>query len=115
VGTRFQFNPFAVDVVGAELERLPFFHSSRGYTANTPPVTVGSCKRLVFQFLSVALQTANARTLPSRIDLVFRYPFYLNYQEQSASVRINLVERNRVYVHSGFFRALYQSSMTTVH
>jgi hypothetical protein len=63
----FQFRPFAVDVFGAcgdgatailqQLARKRSEHTS---------MTVGACKRLAFQSLSVALQTANARMLRSR-------------------------------------------------
>jgi hypothetical protein len=33
----FQFRPFGVDVVPTEMARLPFFNSSRGNAASTPP------------------------------------------------------------------------------
>jgi hypothetical protein len=67
----FQFRPFAVDVFGAygdgatailqQLARKRSEHTS---------MTVGVCKWLAFQSLSVALQTANARMLRSRKALV---------------------------------------------
>jgi hypothetical protein len=67
----FQFRPFAVDVFGAygdgatailqQLARRRSEHTS---------MTVGACKRLAFQSLSVTLQTANARMLRSRKALV---------------------------------------------
>jgi hypothetical protein len=67
----FQFRPFAVDVFGAygdgatailqQLARKRSEHTS---------MTVGACKRLAFQSLNAALQTANARMLRSRKALV---------------------------------------------
>jgi hypothetical protein len=66
-----QFRPFAVDVFRAfgdgatailqQLARKRSEHTS---------MTVGACKRLAFQSLSVALQTANARMLRSRKAIV---------------------------------------------
>jgi hypothetical protein len=62
----FQFHPFGVDVFGAygilqQLARKRSEHTS---------MTVGACKRLAFQSVSVALQTANSRMLRSRKALV---------------------------------------------
>jgi hypothetical protein len=48
-------------------------------------MTLGACKRLAFQSVSVALQIANARVLRSRRSLVFLLPSSLNYQDQRAS------------------------------
>jgi hypothetical protein len=63
----FQFRPFGVDVFGdngggatAILQQL-----ARKRNEHTS-VTVGACKRLAFQSLSVALQTENSRKLRSR-------------------------------------------------
>jgi hypothetical protein len=63
----FQFRPFGVDVFGAygggatairqQLARKRGEHTS---------MTVGACKRLAFQSLSVALQTENSQMLRSR-------------------------------------------------
>jgi hypothetical protein len=63
----FQFHPFAVDVFGPygagattilqQLARKRSEHNS---------MTMGACKRLAFQTLSVALQTATARMLRSK-------------------------------------------------
>jgi hypothetical protein len=67
----FQFCPFAIDVFDADgdgataiLQQL-----ARKRSEHTS-MTMGACKRLSFQSLSVALQTANARMLPSRKALV---------------------------------------------
>jgi hypothetical protein len=71
----FQFNPFAVLVVGASgvgttatLQQLARKHSEHTF------MTVGTCKRLAFQSLSVALRTANARMLRSRKKLYSSLP-----------------------------------------
>jgi hypothetical protein len=68
---RFQLHPFGIDVFGAygggatvilqQLARKRSEHAS---------MTVGACKRLAFQSLSVALQTANSRMLQSKKALV---------------------------------------------
>jgi hypothetical protein len=67
----FQFRPSAIAVFGAYgdgataiLQQLAQKHSK--HTC----MTVGACKLLAFKFLSVALQTVNARMLRSRKALV---------------------------------------------
>jgi hypothetical protein len=67
----FQFRPFAVDVFDAygdgATSILQQLARKRSELTST---TVGACKRLAFQSLSVALQTANARMLRPRKGLV---------------------------------------------
>jgi hypothetical protein len=51
---------------------------------------VSTYKRLAFQSLSVALQTANARMLRSGKALVSPLSLHLNYKEQRASLEMIL-------------------------
>jgi hypothetical protein len=60
-------------------------HLARKRSEHTS-MTADTCKRLAFQSLSVALQTANARMLRSRKLQSPVLPSSLNYQEQRASV-----------------------------
>jgi hypothetical protein len=83
----FQYRPFGVDAFGAyvggatailqQLARKRIEHTC---------MTLGACKRLAFQTLSVALQTANSRMLRSRKLKSCLFPSSLNYQDQRASV-----------------------------
>jgi hypothetical protein len=68
---RVQPRTFAVDVFGANVVGVTakFQQLARKRSEHTSK-TVGACKRLAFQSLSVALQTANARMLRSRKALV---------------------------------------------
>jgi hypothetical protein len=68
---RFQFRPFAVDVFGVYGEGATAIlrQLARKRSEHTS-MTEGTRKRLTFQSLRVALQTANARMLRSRRALV---------------------------------------------
>jgi hypothetical protein len=83
----FQFHPFAVGVFGSygECATAILQQLARKRSEHTS-ITVGACKRLAVQSLSVALQTANARMLRSRKAFVPLFPSSLNYQEQRTSL-----------------------------
>jgi hypothetical protein len=67
----FQFRPFAVDVFGAYGDgATAILHQLARKRSEHNSMTVGACKRLAFQSLSVALQIANARMLRSKKALV---------------------------------------------
>jgi hypothetical protein len=67
----FQFRPFAVYVFGAYGDGVTaILHQLARKRSEHASMTVGACKRLAFQSLSVALQTANARMLRPRKGLV---------------------------------------------
>jgi hypothetical protein len=94
----FQFRPFAVDVFGAYgdgaiaiLQRL-----ARKRSEHTS-MTAGACKRLAFQSLSVALQTANARMLRSRKAFVASFP---PSTTRSSELMYGCVEKNRIKDYS---------------
>jgi hypothetical protein len=52
-------------------------------------VTADARKRLAFQSLSVALQTANARMLRLRKALRYSLSSYLNFQDQRGNVEVS--------------------------